>query len=127
MNPDNRTERSRAIERALRAGKSIADAARAVDPPALHQEVYRVRRDHCTDMEFARAPRPTGDNYKLIVTMMKEAATRGMTPVFADLARVCSPALTRARVVQIVENARRRGDLPPAPVPAPPPAPEPPP
>lgn len=110
MNPGNRTQRSLAIEAALREGKSVAEAAQVVDPPALNQEVWRVRRDHCTDMTFKRAPRPTGENYKLVVARMKEAAARNLTPVLADLAR--DLGITRARVVQIVDNARLRGDLP---------------
>lgn len=112
MSTRTRTERSLTIEKSLRAGASVDVACQSVDPPAFAREVYRIRRDHCGDMKFERPRRAVGDNHLTVVRLMKEAAEKKETLVLADIARELG--VTRARVVQIVENARRWGDLPPA-------------
>lgn len=126
MSTSNRTERSLTIEKAIRAGASVDAACQSVDPPAFAREVYRIRRDHCGDMKFERARRAMGANHLTVVRRMKEAAEKKETLVLADIAREIG--VTRARVVQIVENARKWGDLPPATsvLDQPPPSPEPP-
>lgn len=106
MKNRTRTFRSIAIEAVLRNGATLEEAIAVVNPIATRQEVYRVRRDYCSDVKFERRKRPTGDAHKRVVDRI-QSGPKGES--LSDVARFCK--VSRARVGQIIANAKKRGEL----------------
>lgn len=99
-----RTKRSLQIEAHLRAGLADADVRAAMTPAATRQEVVRVRLLHCADLPSGRALLPTGTTHATVVAAWKA----GHRHVAALAARA---EVTPERIRQILDNARRRGEL----------------
>jgi hypothetical protein len=107
-----RTERSQTIEQHVRAGLSTDEviAVMAAAPPVTRAEVYRVRHLYARDAPKKRTSwRPTGPMHAAVVEAYRAARKGTKKPVKTAIANALG--ISRIRVIQILKNAERLGDL----------------
>lgn len=104
-----RTQRSREIESLIRSGKPmeeiIAVPLASDGKTPTRAEFYRVRSLYCADLDRQATPRPTGSNHAAVVDLYRSGVTSA-TEIARRLATI-----SRARVGQIIENAKRKGEI----------------
>jgi hypothetical protein len=103
-----RTQRSIHIETLIRAGQTIEEivGSPTLTPPATRAEVYRVRATYCRDLpRTTPMTHPTGDSHHKVLELLRQDGALTLSEIARRV------GISRARVGQIVDNAKRLGQL----------------